>query len=172
MSNFPAGFEPHHRFDFFEPEDKTALLCLDVPEMQRLAIEQLDALGYKVHTALFLDDSLLKLSTHPYDVILLSEHFAGSALNKHPLLAELARLPSAQRRKQTVVLLGANFTTNDELQAFAHNVDLVVSLVDLINLKPVLRRTVARAAELNAPLHEVLATLAAEERNGLRPEGW
>ena len=48
--SLPPGFEPHHRFDFFEPNDRTALVCLDVPEMQRLAVEQLDSLGYKIHT--------------------------------------------------------------------------------------------------------------------------
>src|SRR3954470_21438918 len=113
--NFPAGFEPHHRFDFFDAEDKTALVCLDVPEMQRLAIEQIDKLGYKVHTGLFLDDSVLKLRAHPYDVVIVSEHFAGSTLANHPILQEAGRLPAAQRRRQTVVLLGAALSTNDEL---------------------------------------------------------
>src|SRR3954466_213835 len=133
--NIPAGFEPHHRFDFFEPDDKTALICLDVPEMQRLAIEQIDQLGYKVHTGLFLDDSVLKLRAHPYDVVIVSEHFAGSTLGEHAILEESIRLPSSQRRRQTFVLLGADFTTNDELQAFSYNVDLVVSLGDFVNLK-------------------------------------
>ncbi len=166
--NFPAGFEPHHRFDFFEAGDKTALLCLDVPEMQRMGIEQLDQLGYKVHTGLFLDDSVLKLRAHPYDVVIVSEHFAGSSLDAHPILIEAARLPASQRRRQTFVLLGSGFSTNDELEAFAHDVDLVVSLADFANLRPVLRRAVARGGELTAPLHEVLGILASEERRGLR----
>jgi len=166
--NFPAGFEPHHRFDFFEPDDKTALICLDVPEMQRLAIEQIDQLKYKVHTGLFMDDSVLKLRAHPYDVVIVSEHFAGSTLAEHPILAESIRLPASQRRRQTFVLLGVDLTTNDELQAFAYDVDLVVSLADFVNLKPVLRRAVARGAELTAPLHEALAIQALEERNGIR----
>src|SRR4051812_42902636 len=159
--NFPVGFEPHHRFDFFELDDKTVLVCLDVPEMQRLAIEQVDQLGYKVHTGLFLDDSVLKLRAHPYDIVIVSEHFAGSKLSNHPILAESVRLPAAQRRKQTFVLLGADMSTNDELQAFAHDVDLVVSLADLANLKPVLRRAVARGAELCSPLDEALSILLA-----------
>ncbi len=113
---------------------------------------------------------MLKLRAHPYDVIIVSEHFAGSTLAAHPILEEAARLPAAQRRKQTLTLLGPSFTTNDELQAFAHNVDLVVSLQDFVNLRPVLRRAVARGAELTAPLHETLAILAAEEYRGVRAE--
>src|SRR4051812_20911995 len=171
MPEFPTGFEPHHRFDYFEPGDKTALLCLDVPEMQRLAIEQLDALGYKVHTGLFLDDSVLKLRSHPYDVVIVSEHFAGSSLESHPILEEASRVTAAHRRRMTLVLLGVSFTTNDDLQAFAHDADLVVSLADIVNLKPVLRRAVARGVELNAPLHETLSILASEERAGARAHG-
>ena len=92
----PTGFEPHHRFDFFEPGEKTALVCLDVPEMQRMALEQLDALGYRIHTGMFLDDSVLKLRAHPYDAVVVSEHFNGLALERHAILRGSGR--SCRRR--------------------------------------------------------------------------
>ncbi len=152
-----TGFEPCHRFDFFEPDDLTALVCLDVPQMQRLAIDQLSALGYKIHTGMFLDDSILKLRTHEYDVVVLSEHFAGSELANHAILEEANRIPLVQRRRQCFVLVGSSMATNDELQAFGCSVDVVVALSDLVNLKPVLRRGINRAAAFYAPLHEALA---------------
>ena len=155
-----TGFEPQHRFDFFEPGEKTALVCLDVPEMQRLVHEQLDSLGYRIHTGLFLDDSLLKVRAHPYDVVVVSEHFGGLSLGDHAILQEAAAAPAAQRRRQVYVLVGADCSTNDDLQAFAHSVDLVVGLADLANLRPVLRRAVARQAEFYAPMHELLGRLA------------
>ena len=161
--SLPTGFEPQHRFDFFEPGETTALVCLDVPEMQRLVHEQLDALGYRIHTGLFLDDSLLKIRAHPYDVVLVSEHFAGVSLEGHPILTEAAISPAAQRRKQVYVLIGADLSTNDDLQAFSYSVDLVVSLADLANLRPVLRRAVARQAEFYATLHELSARMTAAE---------
>jgi hypothetical protein len=168
MSNLPLGFEPHPRFDFFAPGDKTAMVCLDVPEMQRLVIAELDELGYRVHTGLFLDDSVLKLRTHAYDVVVVSEHFQGSSLESHPILAEAVSVPAIQRRRQTYVLIGASLATNDELVAFSHNVDVVVSLQDVVNFKPVLRRAVISTAEFYAPLQEALASLAGDER-GHRP---
>jgi CheY-like chemotaxis protein len=150
------GLDPHPRFDFFEPGDKTALVCLDVGELQRLAIEQLDELGYKIHTGMFMDDSVLKLRAHAYDVVVVSEFFGGCTLANHPILAEAAAVPP-QRRQQVFVLVGESLSTNDEMQAFAHNADVVVSLRDLRNLKPVMRRAVARAEEFFAPLREALA---------------
>jgi hypothetical protein len=163
MSNLPPGFEPHPRFDFFEPGDKTAMICMDVPEMQRLVIQELDELGYKVHTGLFLDDSVLKLRTHAYDVVIVSEFFQGSTLENHPIIAEAIATPASQRRKQVYVLVGASLVTNDDLLAFYYNVDVVVSLQDVMNLKPVLRRAVTSTVEFYSPLQEVLAAINAAE---------
>lgn len=157
MDTFPPGSEPYHRFDFFEPGDKTALVCLDTAEMQRTAIDQLVDLGYKIHTGLFLDDSILKLRAHAYDLLLVSEHFNGSSLDAHPILAETVKLPAVQRRRQLLVVIGASLNTNDELQAFAISADLVVSPTDVVNLRPVIRRAVNRVAEFYTPLNEALA---------------
>jgi hypothetical protein len=160
MTSSLPGFEPYHRCDLFEPGDRTALVCLDVPEMQRLVIEQLGELDHKIHTGLFLDDSILKLRSHTYDVVVVSEHFNGSTLENHPILTEAATCAAAQRRRQVYVLIGSSLTTNDEMQAFGFGVDLVISLADMMNLKPVLRRGVGRAREFYAPLNEVVASLA------------
>lgn len=163
----PIGFEPCHRFDLFEPGDRTALVCLDVPEMQRIVISQLDELGYKVHTGLFLEDSVLKLRATNYNLVIVSEHFAGSHLEAHPVLNESAALPSSMRRSQVVVLLGASLSTNNEVEAFVYNVEVVVSLSDITNLKPILRRAVSRSEEFHAPLREILHAIHVEDRASL-----
>lgn len=163
MDTFPPGSEPSHRFDFFEPGDKTALVCLDIADMQRVAIEQLVELGYKIHTGMFLDDSVLKLRAHAYDVIIVSEHFNGSSLEMHPILAETVKLPPVQRRRQLLVAIGPSLNTNDEFQAFALSVDLVVAQADVVNLRPVIRRAVNRAAEFYAPLNEALAAFTTHD---------
>lgn len=160
MDTASPEFESYHRFDFFEPGDKTALVCLDAPELQRIAIDQLLELGYKIHTGMFLEDSILKLRAHPYDVILVSEHFNGSSLENHPILAESVKLPVAQRRKQLVAVLGESLRTNDEFQAFALSADVVLALTDVVNLRPVLRRAVNRIAEFYLPLNEAIQDLA------------
>ncbi len=160
MSDLASFFDPHPRFDLFDPGDITALICLDVPAMQRLVIDQLDALGYKIHTGLFLEDSILKVRTHAYDVVVVSEHFNGSGLAENPILAEAAALPAAQRRLQVFVLIGSSFSSSDELQAYAHNVDAVVALSDINNLRPILRRAVTKTEDFYKPLHAALAELA------------
>ncbi len=153
---------PDNRLDFFEPGDLTSLVCVDVPEVQRLVIEQLGELNYKIHTGLFVEDILLKMRAHAYDVLIVSEHFNASGLETNPVVAAAVDLPSPRRRRQFVTLIGSSFQTNDEMQAFQCSVDLVVGLADAPNLKPVLRRGVNRKHELYAPFQaaEKLAVVA------------
>lgn len=144
------------RLDIFDPGDLTALVCTDVPEVQRLVVDQLTSLNYKIHTGLFIEDILLKLRSHVYDVVLISENFAATDLATNPILREATGAPSSQRRKQLLVLIGSSALTNDDLQAFQYSVDLVVNLADVMNLRPVLRRALLRTQEFYTPFQEGL----------------
>ncbi|HYR58046.1 MAG TPA: hypothetical protein VEO95_05435 [Chthoniobacteraceae bacterium] len=148
--------EFENRLDIFEPGDLTALVCCDVPEVQRLVVDQLTSLNYKIHTGLFVEDILLKLRAHVYDVVIISENFAATDIESNPILSEATRAPATQRRRQLLVLIGSSLVTNDELQAFQRSVDLAVNLADVMNLRPVLRRAHIRAQEFYAPLQESL----------------
>ena len=69
--------------------------------------------------------------------------------------------PAANRHKQFVALVGSSFTTNDELQAFQHSVDLVIALDDVVHLRPLMRRGLSRAQEFYASYHESLTSAGA-----------
>jgi hypothetical protein len=146
----------HHRIDLFEPGDKTALVCVDVPEVQRMVVENLSQLEYKLHTGLFLEDILLKLHTHVYDVVVISEHFNSATLDSNPILQAIREIQPAQRRKQLVTLIGPSVHTDSEMESWAHSVDLVVGVADVANLKHVLRRAVSRTRAFYDPFIEVL----------------
>ena len=95
----------HHRIDLFEPGDTTALVCVDVPEVQRLTVDNLTELGCKIHTGLFVEDVMLKLQTHAYDVVVVSDQFSGTDLSSNPILQATLEITPNQRRKQMIVLL-------------------------------------------------------------------
>jgi hypothetical protein len=145
-----------HRHDIFEPDDITALVCVDEPEVQRSIVEQLGELNYRIHTGLFAEDISLRLRAHTYHVVVIYETFAGSVAEGNPVLAETVRTPSSQRRNQFVVLIGPNMVSNNEIQAFQFSVDLVVSVSDLTSFRPLLRRSVARHAEFYRKFNECL----------------
>jgi hypothetical protein len=149
----------HHRIDLFEPGDKTALVCVDVPDVQRLVVENLSELEFKIHTGLYTDDVLLKLQSHLYDVVIVSEHFNDSSIETNPVLSAAVEMPPGQRRKQLWVLVGASVHTDSEMEAWGHSVDLVVSLADVPNLKHVLRRALQRTKTFYEPFATVMAEL-------------
>ncbi len=135
------------RFDIFEPGDLTALVCIDQPDYQQHVVEQLSSMDYKIHVGLFPEDISLKLKTHVYDVVVIDEHFNNCHLSNNGVLYEAVNMPGVQRRTQFLVLIGTSVMTNDEMMAFIFSVDLCFNVNDLSNLKPVLRRGVARQKE-------------------------
>ena len=146
---------------FFDLGDKTALVCIDHPQYQKMIVPQLIDLGYKVHLGLFEEDVLLKLSTYSYNVVVVYENFKGSTLENNPILSEIVRRPGTLRREHFVVLLSHRFTTNDAMTAFAQSVDQIVNVADIANFKPVLRRGVAQHHDLYLPFQETLKAVQA-----------
>ncbi len=114
------------------------------------------SLNYKIHTGLFLEDILLKMRAHIYDVIIISEHFNASDMTNNPIISAAVVAPAQDRRRQILVAIGSSLSTNDELQAFQYSVDLVVGLSDVVNLRPVLRRATMRMNEFYGPFREAL----------------
>lgn len=149
----------HHRIDLFEPGDSTALVCVDDPKVQNLVVENLTEADYKIHTGLFLEDILLKLQTHTYDVVILAEHFNGATLETNPLLEAILEIPAHLRRKQVFVLVGSSMNTDSDMEAWKHSVDLVVNLADVPNIKHVVRRAVLRSKAFYDSYSEALNKL-------------
>jgi hypothetical protein len=145
-----------HDSSFFDLGDKTALVCVDHPQYQKMIVPQLIDLNYKVHLGLFAEDVLLKLSTYSYNVVVIYENFKGSSLENNPILREMVRRPGALRREHFVVLLSQRFATNDATTAFVQSVDQIVNIADITNFKPVVRRGVAQHHDLYLPLQETL----------------
>ena len=141
---------------FFDLGDKTALVCVDHPQYQKLIVPQLIDLNYKAHLGLFAEDVLLKLSTYSYNVVVIYENFKGSSLEDNPILHEMVRRPGVLRREHFVVLLSQRFATNDAMTAFVQSVDQIVNITDIANFKPVVRRGVAQYHDLYQPFQETL----------------
>ena len=141
---------------FFDLGDKTALVCIDHPQYQKLIVPQLIYLTYKVHLGLFAADVLLKLSTYSYNVVVIYENFKGASLADNPILREMVKRAGALRREHFVVLLSPRFATNDAMTAFVQSVDQIVNISDIANFKPVVRRGVAQHHDLYLPFQETL----------------
>lgn len=147
--------------NFFDLGDKTALVCIDHPNYQKLIVPQLVDLGYKVHLGLFEEDVLLKLATYSYNVVIIYENFKGASAGENPILKEMVRRASPLRREHFLVLLTHRSPTNDAMSAFVQSVDQILNIADITNFRPVLRRGVAQHHDLYLPFQEALRVVQA-----------
>ncbi len=150
-----------HDSNFFDLGDKTALVCIDHPNYQKLIVPQLVELGYKVHLGLFEEDILLKLATYSYNVVIIYENFKGAGPGENPILREMVLRSNALRREHFLVLLTHRSPTNDAMSAFVQSVDQILNIADIANFRPVLRRGVAQHHELYLPFQEALRVVQA-----------
>ena len=148
-------------YDFFEHGDLTALICVDDPKLQEMVFEELSALNYKLQIGLFTEDIALKLRSHTYKIVIIYENFAKQTLQSNPILAECAHIPSLERRKQFILLIGPTLTTNDSLQAFKYSVDMVCNDSDIQNLMPILNRSLIRHKESYRSFNECMKMIGA-----------
>ena len=148
-------------YDLFEPGDLTALICIDNPKIQELAVEELSMLNYKLHIGLFPEDIALKLNTHTYNVVLVYENFAGSSIKTNPILTCCIQTPSTERRKQFILLIGPGMLTNDNMQAFKFSVDMVCNESDLNNLITLLNRGLLKHDEAYKSFNECMKMIGA-----------
>jgi len=146
------------RMDFFELGDKTSLVCAD-PATTEVVRETLRDLGYKSHISESGETAIEHIRYTPYDVIVIQESFAGSSLRSNAALNYLASLPMSQRRYSFVCLIGPSFKTLDAMQAFAQSVHVVVNPLDLRNLAPILKKSLAEFDMLYRVYKDVLAAL-------------
>ena len=147
--------------NFFDLGDKTALVCIDHPQYQKLIVPQLVDLGYKVHLGLFEEDVLLKLATYSYNVVIIYENFKGASVGENPILKEMVRRAGPLRREHFIVLLTHRRPTNNAMSAFVQSVDLILNISDINNFRPVLRRGVAQHHDLYLPFQEALRVVQA-----------
>ena len=146
---------------FFDLGDNTALVCVDHQQYQKMVMQQLIDVTYKVHLGLFEEDVILKLQTYSYNVVVVYENFKGSTLENNPILRELVRRPESERRGYFVILLSHNLATNDAMSAFVQSVDQIINVADITNFKPVVRRGVAQHRELYSAFNETLKAVQA-----------
>ena len=146
------------KMDFFELGDKTSLICAD-PTTNEVVKATLRELGFKFHVAETPELAIERVHYTNYDCIILHENFAGSSIRSNPVLNYLAPLPMSQRRYSFVCLLGPSLKTLDALQAFTQSVQLTLNPMDLPNLGPILKKSLAEFEQLYRAYKDTLAAL-------------
>lgn len=127
----------------YDDGTKRALICEERQDVRSSISSSLKALKYMAEDASSAADTFEKLKFNQYDIIILSETFAGSTPDNNEVLKHLQIMPMSTRRNIFTVLIGKNLKTMDNAAAFAKSMNVVVNSGDLANLASILRKSVA-----------------------------
>lgn len=130
-------------FEFIGPNDKPALMAIASPELQSVCETVLKENEYKVHAASTHDDLLARFGQVQYKIVIIEDKFGGE-VGQNTSLQNLQARPMAERRHAFFTLIGDQFESFNERQAFAASVHVVLNPKDIIQAFPqVLQQKVA-----------------------------
>ncbi len=126
--------------DILEEGAKRALVC-DTTNQEKI-VSQLKEMGYIAKAVTSSSEAIGRIKFTEYDVVVLSETFAGSTVENNSTLKYIQPMPMVTRRKMFVVLLGNNFRTMDNMASFALSVNVVINNKDIDNLDRILKKSI------------------------------
>lgn len=132
-----------------------ALVALDQREMADEAGEHLAALGFRTDKVATQREAMQALKTKNYDLVVLPEAFAGGGVEDNQVLLDVIVWPADQRRFRFFALVGRNFDTMDEMQAFCYSMDMVFHIEDMPNFGAYLQMALGRKQESLAKFSEI-----------------
>lgn len=140
----------------FDATARPALVCVDAGDRRTAVTTALTELGYAAEVATASADAIDRMRKTSYVVVVVDEAYEGATPLDNPVLKALGAMSMPVRRYMFVVLLGADVKTLDNATAFARSVNAVVSVNDLGQLTPILRRAIADNDAFYRVFREVL----------------
>ncbi|CAI2716886.1 zinc-ribbon domain-containing protein [Nitrospina watsonii] len=135
------AFEDEETPPIYEEGDKVALIMS--PQNYDALGEALTALGYKLETSKTPEHGAHKLKFFHYHVVVFHERFGCDSLEESSLYKYVLNMPMSTRRKTFIALVGAEFKSTDNMEAFAYSVNQVINEKDMDKLDVILKKGIS-----------------------------
>lgn len=141
----PSMVVEHEEFEddelvIYEEGDQLALVLDE--KNQSVWTEALEGRGYKIQYAKSPEHAVHKMKFTHFHFIALHENYKNKDLNNNPVYKTLIEMPMVTRRNIFLALLGTNFKTLNNMQAFQKSVNVVINEKDLDKLEDILKKSV------------------------------
>ena len=140
VSEYEA-FEDDDELVIYEEGDQLALVLDE--KNQTAWTEVLKNRDYKIQYAKSPEHAVHKMKFTHFHFIALHENYGNKGLDNNPVYKTLIELPMVTRRNIFLALLGANFKTLSNMQAFQKSANVVINEKDLGKLGDVLKKTIS-----------------------------
>jgi CheY-like chemotaxis protein len=142
---------------FYEEGTKLALVMADYPGHPERIQKSLKQLGYECISTPNTRDAIGKLRFHHFDLVVLSDGFAGQPIENNQITHFMNRLPMSVRRRIFLVFLSDKFKTMDNMMAFARSANVVINTRDLDKLHLVLKKAISENEKFYKVFMDTLA---------------
>jgi hypothetical protein len=104
--------------------------------------QALESRDYKIQYAKSPEHAVHKMKFTHFHFIALHENYGNKDLGNNPIYKTLLEMPMVTRRNIFVALMGANFKTLNNMQAFQKSANVVINEKDLGKLDDVLKKAI------------------------------
>lgn len=144
----PSMVVAHEEFEddedelvIYEEGDQLALILDE--KNQSVWTEALESRGYKIQYAKSPEHAVHKMKFTHFHFVALHENYKNKSLDNNPAYKSLIELPMVTRRNIFLALLGANFKTLNNMQAFQKSANVVINEKDMDKLGDILKKSVS-----------------------------
>lgn len=133
--------EDEEEVKIYDEGDQLALILDDTNKAAWT--KYLTEMGYKIEYSKSPEKAVHKMKFTQFHVVVLHENFGGIMLEESPFYQSIRDMPMTTRRRIFVALVGKNFKSTNNMQAFQHSVNLVVNEKDLGKAPQILKRAIS-----------------------------
>ena len=134
-------FEDDEELVIYDEDDQLALILDE--KNQSAWTKVLESRGYKIQYAKSLEHAVHKMKFTHFHFIALHENYGNQDLENNPVYKTLIEMPMVIRRNIFVALMGKNFKTLKNMQAFHKSVNVVINESDIEKLEDVLKKSIS-----------------------------
>ena len=134
-------FEDDEELVIYDEDDQLALILDE--KNQSAWTKVLESRGYKIQYAKSLEHAVHKMKFTHFHFIALHENYGNQDLDNNPVYKTLIEMPMVIRRNIFVALMGKNFKTLKNMQAFQKSVNVVINEKDINKLEDVLKKSIS-----------------------------
>jgi len=150
-------FEDDDELVIYEEGDQLALVLDE--KNQSAWTEALESREYKIQYAKSPEHAVHKMKFTHFHFIALNENYGDKGLDNNPVYKTLIEMPMVTRRNIFLALMGTNFKTLNNMQAFQKSVNVVINEKDIEKLGDVLKKSISENEIFYKVFKETLHTL-------------
>ncbi len=134
-------FEDDDELVIYDENDQLALV-LDAKN-QSAWTEALESREFKIQYAQSPEHAVHKMKFTHFHFIALHENYGNKALESNPVYQTLIEMPMVTRRNIFLALIGKNFKSLSNMQAFQKSANVVINEKDLDKLGDILKKSIS-----------------------------